>query len=139
MPYKQHQYLTAVPDHPEAVVMIAMMRARTFAGFRYIWTEAMSHPKAVRATPGCVQVKPCIVGPRELIMITYWKDMDSLMAFFRSKPHIAWMRYVAKHPGALSLAAEVYSPHRPGLYLHEPHGMALLYSKAEGVPVDASR
>jgi hypothetical protein len=64
-------------------------------------------------------------------MISYWKDMASLTAFFRSEPHRMWMRYVAAHPEALNLAAEVYSPQRPGLYLHEPHGFALVYSKVE--------
>ena len=133
MSYKPHQYLTALPEHPEAVLMINFLRARSFDGFRYIWTEGMSQPAVVRAAPGCVQVKPCIVGPRELIMITYWKDMDSLMAFFRSKAHLEWMRYLAAHPNDLNLAAEIYSPHRPGLYLHEPQGMALLYPRAEGI------
>jgi hypothetical protein len=131
MSYKHNQYLTAIPDRPEAIVMITTMRARTFAGFRYMWSEAMSQPKTVRAAPGCVQVKACIIGPRELLMASYWKDMDSLMAFYRSKAHIAWMRYIAAHPDALNLAAEVYSPQRPGMYLHEPQGMALLYPKAE--------
>ena len=131
MSYKQHQYLTAIPEDSEAVVMIAGMRARTFAGFRYIWSEGMSQPKVMRAAPGCFQVKPCLISPREVMMITYWEDMGSLMAFFRSKSHIEWMRYVAKHPNDLNLSAEIYAPQRPGLYLHEPQGMALVYPKME--------
>lgn len=130
MSYKQHQYLTALPDAPEALVMIALMRARTLAGFRYMWTYGMSQPAAVRAAPGCVQAKPCIVGPAELLMVTYWKDMPSLMAFFKGPAHVSWMRHLAKHPQDLNLAAEIYSPHRPGLYLHEPQGMATLFPKA---------
>jgi quinol monooxygenase YgiN len=143
MSYKQHQYQAALPDHPEALVMITLMRARTFRGFRYLWTEAQAQPAAVRAAPGCFQVKACIVGPRELLMITYWKDQTSLAAFFRSPAHLAWMRHVASHPGDLNLAAEIYTPHSPGLYLHEPQGLALAYPKAErgqteAVPVAAS-
>jgi hypothetical protein len=92
----------------------------------------MSHPAAVRAAPGCVQVKPCIVGPTELLMVSYWKDMPSLMAFFKSPAHVSWMRFVARHPNDLNLAAEIYSPHQPGLYLHEQQGMALVYPKANG-------
>lgn len=133
MSYKQHQYLTALPEAPEAVVMIALMRARNFAGFRYIWTYGLSQPAAVRAAPGCVQVKPGIVGPTELLMVTYWKDMASLMAFFKSQAHVSWMRYVTGRPNDLNLSAEIYSPHQPGLYLHEPQGMALVYPKADGV------
>lgn len=132
MSYKQHQYLTALPETPEAVVMIVMMRARTLAGFRYIWTEGMSQPAAVRAAPGCMQVKPCIISPTELLMISYWKDRPSLMAFFKSQAHVSWMRFVVRHSDDLNLAAEIYSPHQPGLYLHEPQGMALMYPKAEG-------
>jgi hypothetical protein len=139
MSYKQHQFLTALPEHPEALVMIALMRARTFGGFRYLWTEAMAQPAAVRAAPGCFQVKPCIVGPRELIMITYWKDRASLMAFFRSPAHVGWMRHVAAHPDDLNLAAEVYAPHTPGLYLHEPQGLALTYPKADRSQPEAAR
>ena len=125
--------MSMLPDQPEAVVMIAIMRARSFGGFRYMWTEGMSQPAAVQAAPGCVQVKPCLISPRELIMITYWKDMDGLTAFFRSKAHVGWMRYLAAHPNDLNMAAEIYSPQRPGLCLHEPQGMALLYPRAEGV------
>lgn len=136
MSYKQHQYLAAMPAAPEAVVMIALMRARTLTGFRYLWTEAMSHPTAVRAASGCVQVKPCIVGPTELLMVTYWKDMPSLMAFFKSSAHVSWMRFVAGHPHDLNLAAEIYSPHQPGLYLHEPQGLALMYPQAEGEKIE---
>ena len=91
----------------------------------------MSQPKAVRTAPGCIQAKACIISPRELMMASYWNDMASLMTFFRSKAHISWMRYIAAHPDTLNLATEVYSPHRPGMYLHEPQGMALLYPKAE--------
>lgn len=131
MSYKQHQYLAALPEHPEALVMIALMRARTFGGFRYLWMEAMTHPASVRAAPGCFQVKACLVGPRELLMITYWKDQASLMAFFRGPVHLAWMRRVAARPDDLNLAAEIYRPHSPGLYLHEPQGLALAYPKAE--------
>jgi hypothetical protein len=133
MSYKQHQYLTALPELPEAVVMVTLMRARTLVGFRYMWTEGMSHPATVRAAPGCVQVKPCIVGPSELLMVTYWKDRPSLTAFFKSPAHVSWMRFVVQHPNDLNLAAEIYSPHEPGLYLHEPQGMALVYPKVEGV------
>lgn len=132
MSYKTHQYLTAIPDQPEAIVMITTMRARTFAGFRFMWAGAMSQPKTVAAAPGCVQVKACIISPRELMMVSYWQNRESLMAFFRSQAHIEWMRYVTSQPDALNLAAEMYSPQRPGMYLHEPQGMALLYDKATG-------
>lgn len=132
MSYKQHQYLTALPEAPEAVVMIALMRARTLAGFGYLWTYGMSQPAAVRAASGCVQVKPCVVGPAELLMVTYWKDMPSLMAFFKSPAHVSWMRFVTGHPNDLNLAVEIYSPQQPGLYLHEPQGLALVYPKADG-------
>ena len=139
MSYKQHQYLTALPETPEAVVMIAFMRARTLVGFRYMWTEGMSQPAAVRTAPGCVQVRPCLVGPTELLMVTYWKDMPSLTAFFKSPAHVSWMRFVARHPNDLNLAAEIYSPRQPGLYLHEPQGLALVYPKAESATSEHSQ
>ena len=44
MSYKQHQYLVGIPDHPEAVVMIALMRARTFASLRgRCWPSVPRH------------------------------------------------------------------------------------------------
>lgn len=136
MSYKHHQYLTALPEAPEAVLMVNLLRARTLAGFRYMWTDGQSQPAALRAAPGCVQVKPCVVGPSELLMLSYWKDLASLMAFFKSPAHVGWMRYLAKHPHDLNLAAEIYSPQRPGLYLHEPQGMAMVYPKATSLPVE---
>jgi hypothetical protein len=131
MSYRQHQYAADLPEHPEVLLMLALMRARTFRGFRYLWTEAMHHPVVVRAAPGCLQVKASIIGPRELMMVTYWKDQASLMAFFRGPAHLAWMRHVAAHPDDLNLAAEIFRPHTAGLYLHEPQGLALAYPSAE--------
>lgn len=133
MSYKNHQFLAVIPDQPTAVVMIATMQARTLAGFRFLWAGALSHPKIVAAAPGCLQVKPCVIGPRELLMVSYWQNMDSLMAFHRSKEHVAWMRFITAHPTALTLAAEIYSPQRPGKYLHEPQGMALAYPPVKTV------
>ena len=138
MSYKKHQFLAAIPDQPAAVVMITTMRARTFAGFRFMWGGAMSQPKIVAAAPGCVQVKACIIGPRELLMVSYWQDMESLLAFHRSKEHVAWMRYLTANPEALNLAAEIYSPQRPGKYLHEPQGMALAYPPIKPALVEKS-
>jgi hypothetical protein len=130
MSYKRYQYSAALPEHPEALVMVLVMRARTWRGWRYMWGDAQKHPAVVRAAPGCVQVKPGIVGPRELIMVTHWKDEASLMAFFKSPAHLEWVRHVAAHPEDLNLTAEIFKPHTAGLYLHEPQGLALAYPRA---------
>lgn len=129
MSYQNYSYRVVLPEHPEAIVFVLGMLARNLTGWLWMWQHMNSQLLSVRRAQGCVQVKGGIVGPNELLMITYWKDSESLHAYFKSEEHLKYMRFLAKHPESLTLWNESYSPLKSGMYLHEPHGLSLMYPK----------
>jgi hypothetical protein len=142
MSYQQYGFRVALPTEPEAVVFVQGMVSRNFTGWRWMWRNATPQRLIVQAAPGCVQVKASILGPNELMMVSWWRDTASLTVFFKSPAHREMMRWLAQNPEALVLWNETYRPGESGMYLHEPHGFALLYpcapghrSKHEAVPV----
>lgn len=131
MSYQKYGYRVVLPEHPEAIVFVQGMLARNITGWLWMWQQLNSQLNSVRRAPGCVQVKGGIVGMNELLMITYWKDSAGLYAYFKSAEHLKYMRFVAKQPESLTLWTETYSPVRSGMYLHEPHGLSLMYPQTE--------
>lgn len=132
MSYQQYGFRAAIPDQPAAVIFVQGMKARTFAGWRWMWRHLNDQRTSVQAAPGCVQVKGGILGPTELMMVSWWQDAASLTAFFKSPAHREMMRWLVQNPTALALWNETYQPGEAGMYLHEPHGLALLYPTAPG-------
>lgn len=132
MTYQQYGFRVAVPDEAEAVIFVQGMVSRNFTGWRWLWSNATAQRLSVQAAPGCVQVKAGILGPTELMMVSWWKDSASLTTFFKSLAHREMMRWLAQNPEALVLWNETYQPGDSGMYLHEPHGFARLYPRAPG-------
>jgi hypothetical protein len=62
-------------------------------------------------------------------MVVYWKDAASMQAYFKSPEHLKSMRFLAKNPESLNLWNETYQPAESGMYLHEPHGLPLIYER----------
>jgi len=131
MSYQKYGYRVALPEHPEAIVFVIGMLARNITGWLWMWRQMNPQLQSVRRAPGCVQVKGGIVGPNELLMVVYWKDAESMRAYFKSAEHLTYMRFLVKHPESLTLWNETYQPAKSGMYLHEPHGLPLLYPKTE--------
>lgn len=129
MSYQKYGYRVALPEQPEAIVFVVGMLARNLTGWLWMWQHMNSQLQSVRRAPGCVQVKGGIVGPNELLMVSYWKDTESMRVYFKSAEHLKYMRFLAKNPESLTLWNETYQPARSGMYLHEPHGLPLIYPK----------
>jgi heme-degrading monooxygenase HmoA len=117
----------SIPENPKAVVFVNGIIARNGAGMRWMWKNSFALRAALSTAEGCIQIKGGIAGPREMIMVSYWQDEESLHAFYISEYHKSLVRYVIKNPDNLSLYNETYSPKRPGKYSGEPNGMLLAY------------
>lgn len=130
MSYQKYGYRVSLPEHPEAIVFVVGMLARNLAGWLWMWQHMNSQLQGVRHASGCVQVKGGIVGPNELLMISYWKDAESMYVYFKSAEHLKYMRFLAKNPESLTLWNETYQPTKSGMYLHEPHGLPLIYPRS---------
>lgn len=129
MSYQKFSYRVILPEHSEVIVFVNGMLARNITGWLWMWQQMNPQLQSVRSAPGCMQVKGGIVGPNELLMVTHWKDAESMRAYFKSPQHLNSMRFITKHPESLTLWNETYQPAKSGMYLHEPHGLPLLYPK----------
>ena len=89
--------------------MVVGLGARNLRGFLFLWTQIASFVRDTRRAAGCHGVCPGISSLRRLILVSYWRDREALQAFARSPVHVAWMRFIAKHPDSLDLFNETYS------------------------------
>lgn len=89
-------------------MMVVGMGARNLRGFLFLWTRIMSFVLETRRADGCRGVYPGISSLRRLILVSYWRNREALQAFARSPAHVAWMRFIAKHPDSLDLFNETY-------------------------------
>lgn len=90
--------------------MVVGLRARNWRGFFFLWTQIVSFVMDTKRAEGCRGVCPGISSLRRLILVSYWRDREALQAFARSPAHVAWMRFIAKHPDSLDLFNETYGP-----------------------------
>ena len=88
--------------------MVVGLAARNLRGFLFLWTNILLFVRATRLAPGCQQVCPGVSSLRRLILVSYWKDRESLQAFARSPVHVAWMRFISRNPDSLDLFNETY-------------------------------
>ena len=63
---------------------------------------------AARATEGCLQAKAAMAGPREFVMMSYWRDHEALRRFYTSPLHVRLMKLVFDHPDWYTLYNETY-------------------------------
>lgn len=123
-------YQINLPESPETVVFINGMIARNRSGFFWMWRHLSWIRNATAEAEGCVQVKAGICGPKEVMVVSYWRDEASLKKFFRGEPHRQMMRYLSQNPDSLCLYNETYHPDQSGKYIHEPQGLATIYPRA---------
>jgi len=88
--------------------MVVGLGARNLRGFFFLWTQIASFVMDTKRADGCRGVCPGISSLRRLILVSYWRDREALQAFVRSPVHVAWMRFIAKHPDSLDLFNETY-------------------------------
>ena len=128
---KQTSYQIDLPQTPNAVVFINGIKAENLWGCWWLWRQRFSIRQACITAEGCQEVKAGICSPQEVVIVSYWQDEASLMAFFHSPIHGQMMKkmlnFLATHPQALSLYNETYNPLRSGKYFQQPHGLAKMY------------
>ena len=90
--------------------MVVGLTARNLRGFLFLWANILFFVGATRRAPGCRGVYPGISSLHRLILVSYWKDRESLQVFARCPVHVDWMRFIAKHPDSLDLFNETYGP-----------------------------
>ena len=100
-------YKPRLGDTP-VCVMVVGLAARNLRGFMFLWANILFFVRATRSAPGCRGVCPGISSLRRLILVSYWKDRESLQAFARSPVHVDWMRFIGRHPDSLDLFNETY-------------------------------
>ena len=88
--------------------MVVGLAARNWRGFLFLWTKIAVFVRETRRAEGCRGVCPGISSFRRLILVSYWKDRESLQAFARSPVHVAWMRFISQDPDSLDLFNETY-------------------------------
>ncbi|NCZ96999.1 DUF4188 domain-containing protein [bacterium] len=88
--------------------MVVGLAARNLRGFLFLWGQIVSFVRFTRQADGCRGVCPGISSLRRLILVSYWRDREALQAFARSPAHVAWMKFIARHPESLDLFNETY-------------------------------
>jgi quinol monooxygenase YgiN len=88
--------------------MVVGLGARNLRGFLFLWANIAAFVRQTKRAEGCRGVCPGISSLRRLILVSYWRDREALQAFARSPAHVAWMRFIAKHPNSLDLFNETY-------------------------------
>ena len=97
-------------ENTKVCLMVVGMAARNLRGFVFLWTQITSFVRVTRQAEGCRGVCPGISSFRRLILVSYWKDRESLQAFARSPAHGSWMKFIARNPDSLDLFNETYGP-----------------------------
>ena len=90
--------------------MVVGLGARNLRGFLFLWANIAAFVRHTKRAEGCRGLCPGISSLRRLILVSYWRDREALQAFARSPAHVAWMRFIAKHPDSLDLFNEAYGP-----------------------------
>ena len=88
--------------------MVVGLGARNLRGFLFLWANIAAFVRHTKRAEGCRGLCPGISSLRRLILVSYWRDREALQAFVRSPAHVAWMRFIAKHPDSLDLFNETY-------------------------------
>ena len=125
-------YQIDLPSDAKAVVFYNGIKALNIRGFFWLWQQIfVGKLNGVSQAPGCVEAKLAICTPTEAVIVSYWQDEQSLMAFFHSPLHCQMMKnmtnIVAVDKKAIAVFNETYSPLKSGRYLNEPQGLAKIY------------
>ena len=129
MPMSTKAYSVKLPESPEAVVFVNGIIARNLPGFLWLWSNLFSMRSITAKAEGNIQVKAGIIGPNEVLLVSYWRSQADLNTFFKDEWHHKMMKYLYSNVENLTLWNETYSPNQPGKYIHEPQAMALAYPK----------
>lgn len=96
---------------PNLVVIYLGMRVNRLAGFKTLFGFGPRINNSVAAQPEGLLLHETILYslfPAHIGMRQYWRDLESLLAWSRSKPHADWWRNFLKNSGGTGFWHEAY-------------------------------
>lgn len=112
-------------NEPTAITYVNGIIARTPRAWAWMWAKLPPIYFVARAQDGCLQAKSFVGGPREMLMLSYWRDEDALRALYTHPAHVSLMRTVFRHPDWFVLFNETYRIPISTRYWNAPNGYAL--------------
>jgi hypothetical protein len=112
-------------SEPTAVTYVNGIVARTPRAWAWMMVRLPPMLFLVRAQDGCLQAKSFLGGPREMLMLSYWRDEEALRGLYTHPRHVALMRTVFRHPDWFTLFNETYRIPISTRYWNAPNGYAL--------------
>lgn len=112
-------------SEPTAITYINGIVARTPRAWLSMWRTLPRIYFLARADRGCIQAKAFVGNPREMLMLSYWRDEESLRSFYTHPAHVKLMRTVFRHPDWFTLFNETYRIPISARYWNAPNGYAL--------------
>ena len=110
---------------PTAITYLNGMIARTPQSWAWMWASALKLERLARHMDGCLQTKAGIVSPRQIMLVSYWRDDAALRSFYPHPVHVKLMRMVFRHPNWFTLYNETYRMPESTRYWNAPNGYAL--------------
>ena len=110
---------------PTAITYLNGMIARTPQSWLWMWANALRLELLARRTDGCLQTRRGIVSPRQIMLVSYWRDDAALRSFYANPAHVKLMRMVFRHPNWFTLYNETYRIPESTRYWNGPNGYAL--------------
>jgi len=110
---------------PTALLYLNGAIVRTPRAMAFFLRRAPRMLSGARATEGCIQAKSAIVGPREFVIYSYWRDEAALRRFYTTPLHVELMQAVFEHPDWFTLYNETYALPVSARYWNAPNGYAL--------------
>jgi hypothetical protein len=123
-PDRRYAFSADLSD-PTVITYVNGIVARTPRAWAWMMVRLPPTLFLVRAQEGCLQAKSFLGGPREMLMLSYWRDEASLRGLYTHPVHVRLMRTVFRHPDWFTLFNETYRGPISTRYWHEPNGFAL--------------
>jgi len=112
-------------SEPTAVAYFNGAIIRTPRAYAYFLSQAPKMLFTARKTEGCLQAKAALAGPREFVMLSYWRDHDALRRFYVNPLHTRLMKAVFDHPDWFTLYNETYRVPESVRYWNAVNGYGL--------------
>jgi heme-degrading monooxygenase HmoA len=110
---------------PTAVVYFNGMIVHNAKAWWWMWSHVPKIPRRARETEGFLQIKPGVTSPREIHLMSYWRDDDALRRFYTHPEHVEMMRLTFSKPDWFTLYNETYSMPVSTRYWNGRNGYAL--------------
>lgn len=125
---------------PDLVAIYLGMRVNRIFGLKTLFGFGPKIDNSVRAQPDGLLLHETLVYslfPAHVGMRQYWRDMDSLLAWSRSKPHADWWRNFLRDSGGTGFWHETYLMRggMEAIYVDMPQPIGLM----RFAPIEAAR